>query len=418
MTDLPTKTDLTSSGTTETEFQSAIGDLYDFIAQLADTGTKESLSISADAITPSQGIVILDTEASDATDNLKNISNTNLGGKVLFIRPVSSARTIVLKHMAGGGGQLYLTAAADLSMTNSQQMIAFLWNSSSSRWEEFWRNWGLWLPSAADIAAAKVAFGFGTAAFVNTGNGIGDIPLNTSAATLAALAYLSTVGASQITDGAVTNAKLAGSINKNKLADDTAGSLLMFNASTHADLLLAGTGNLGKPLLGGGDGQPPAYGDFPASIGGWTEIANESLSTLSDKQITWAEGAYDSILVQCYFEATNALFGVIRCRVYNGSTWQTTGYSGMKDTTGQWNPFDGDNSHAAASHFVARFDGVKQATFIRQFASVMGVIDGVGSYQGVWRRDTPMAISGFEIMRGSGGSGSFGANARLRILGM
>lgn len=206
MTDLPTKTDLTSGTTTEADFQSAIGALYDYVSEIAVKGEKESVTISSGSITPSSGFLEVDTEATASTDDLTNIVPTNLGSQFIFLTNTSGARSVVLKHQSGGSGQLSLRDSADVTLRYTNQMICFSYNSSNSTWVEIFRNFGVYVPHSTDQVSARAMLGLTSAAITSLGTGSGQIPTVND---LGALAFLASVGSSQITDGAVSTNKLA-----------------------------------------------------------------------------------------------------------------------------------------------------------------------------------------------------------------
>lgn len=159
MTDLPTKSDLTSGITTEAEFQTAIGALYDVVKELAVLGPHQALTIASDTITPSVGQIIIDTEGSASTDNLSFILATNVGSKVIFIRTTSAARVVTLKHNQSGTGKLWLAGAADAVLYDPTYVVALYWNATTTRWEELWRNFGLLITQTAEATAIKTALG-------------------------------------------------------------------------------------------------------------------------------------------------------------------------------------------------------------------------------------------------------------------
>jgi hypothetical protein len=240
MTDLPDKTDLTSGATTEAEFQGAIGALYDYIQELVTGATPELNDIVLGEITPTSTFITVDTENDTSSDDLDNILFTNIGPKVIFVRSLSSARSVVLKHLAGGSGQLYLHGEADVTINNVNKLIVLYYNVASSRWEELWRNWGLHTPVAGDVADVKTTLDFGTAADVDTGTDPDEVPLNSQ---LGALAYLATINnAALLADLVITGAKIANAtIAVSKLANSTAGGVVGFNASGVATVIAPGT---------------------------------------------------------------------------------------------------------------------------------------------------------------------------------
>lgn len=260
MTNLPDKSYLTSGLTTEANFQSAIGSLYDYLSELVTGSTPTITDIVLGSITPTSSFITVDTENDTTTDDLTNMLTTNIGTKVVFMRSQSSARSVVLKHLAGGTGQFYLNTQVDVTLNNSSKMIAFVYNATSNRWEELWRNWGVFTPTAGDITNVKASLNMGTAANADVGSGSSQVPLNSQ---LGALAYLGQIASNtQIANGVIQGNHVANStLPIGKLSNHTANSLLGFNASgvpslitsaNNANHVLRGDMTFGVPPQAGG----------------------------------------------------------------------------------------------------------------------------------------------------------------------
>ena len=187
---LPDKNDIIDNATTEVEFQDAMSDLYDFVEQIALSGPAEALEIDASGvIVPTQSVVQIDTNNSAATDNLDLITTTSIGEKVIFIRSTSAARVITLRHNQSGSGKLWLNGATDVVLRSPTYCIALLWNATNSRWEELFRNFGLYVTDSSEITAIKTLLGLGTASAVDTGTDPTDVPQNSD---LGSAAYVDT----------------------------------------------------------------------------------------------------------------------------------------------------------------------------------------------------------------------------------
>lgn len=161
MANLPTKSYLTSSGTTEAQFQSAIGQLYDFLGQGFQSSGVESLTIASGVVTPTKACIMLSAETG-SVDDLTLITPTNLGEKVILVKAL---HTITLKHNQSGAGKLFLQGAVDLVLDNTNYTIALLYDSSTQRWNEVWRSFGIVCPSASAQTQARNALGLGSAAY-------------------------------------------------------------------------------------------------------------------------------------------------------------------------------------------------------------------------------------------------------------
>lgn len=222
MTDLPTKSFLTSTTTTEVQFQNAIGDLYEVVKQNFGLGPAEALTIASGSVTPTRGIVNVDTENGDPADNLDLIVPTSIGEKIIILSAVSAARPVTLRHNQSGTGKLNLRGAANVTLYDPTYTIALLWNATTSKWDELWRNFGLYTTQSSEITAIQTALGLGTAAYKNTGTSTGQIPLKENFGTaafvntgtssgqvplanqLGSLAFLSQVTNSQLDGSGVT----------------------------------------------------------------------------------------------------------------------------------------------------------------------------------------------------------------------
>jgi len=97
------------------------------------------LTISSGNITPIGGIHSVDTESDAATDDLANILTTNLPDEsLLYIRANNTARTVVIKHVATGAGQINLADSADLSLDDDLKWV--LLQRRGADWFEVFRD--------------------------------------------------------------------------------------------------------------------------------------------------------------------------------------------------------------------------------------------------------------------------------------
>jgi len=228
MTNLPIKTHLTSSLTTEAQFQAALGDVYDFINQLATAGVAEEHLLSADRFTPTKGYVVIEPESGAASDNCSGISPSSIGEKVLFLT-IKSGKTITLKHNVSGSGKLFLRGTADLIMTEPTQLLCLRYSSSTDTWYESFRNWGVYVPSSTDKSSARTALGLTEIATRTVGVDAGMIP---SVDNLGDLAFQDAVGTGLIANNAVTETKIAdGAIPVSKLKNGTIDTLVGYATS-------------------------------------------------------------------------------------------------------------------------------------------------------------------------------------------
>lgn len=120
---------------TKGEQKTALEDVRNVIAQLPGGDAEPTLTIAAGVVTATKGIHSIDTESAAATDDLTNILQTNLpDGSLLYVRCVSASRVVVLKHAAGGTGQLSLKGGADVSLNDTKKWV--LLKRSGALWEE------------------------------------------------------------------------------------------------------------------------------------------------------------------------------------------------------------------------------------------------------------------------------------------
>jgi len=140
MSVLPTVAYLTNPARTVAETQQAFSDWLSFIAQRMGGAAESELTIASGAVTPTTGTHQVDTEGDAASDDLASIVTTNLSVGLLLIRPVHADRTVVVKHAAGGAGQVMLKGAADFSMDNTDKWLML--QRSGDDWVEVFRSYG------------------------------------------------------------------------------------------------------------------------------------------------------------------------------------------------------------------------------------------------------------------------------------
>lgn len=163
MANLPATGDITALASNAAA-QVAFEALRDWLSQLP-AGPEVQLTISAGTITPAtrdQGSIKVETEAAAATDDLANIAQTNIqNGSELLLRAYDASHTVVVKHAAGGAGQILLQYDADFSLDDTDKWLRL--KRVGTDWIETHRCWGndplaqrqaLGFKATADIASA------------------------------------------------------------------------------------------------------------------------------------------------------------------------------------------------------------------------------------------------------------------------
>lgn len=141
MATIPAAGYISNAARTQSEIQTAWEDVIASVRQIPGAGQTElSLTIASGSITPagSGGVLVVDTEASAATDDLTNIVQTNYpDGSCILMRNNNNTRFVVLKHLAGGAGQISLDRAVDCTLDDTNKWI--LLERRSTSWFEVFR---------------------------------------------------------------------------------------------------------------------------------------------------------------------------------------------------------------------------------------------------------------------------------------
>ena len=153
MTTLPIAGFFTDPARLNSEAKQGHDDDIAVIRELLGGEAESTLTIAAGSVTPDRAIHAIDTEAAASTDDLANIDQTNHpDGRLLMIRAANASRTVVVKHLAGGAGQVRLADAADFPLDDADKLL--LLRRLGAQWEEITRAF------AADKAAARTFLGF------------------------------------------------------------------------------------------------------------------------------------------------------------------------------------------------------------------------------------------------------------------
>ena len=108
----------------------------DNVLTLASVPVYQSITIATDAITvsnPATEMVIVDTEAAAATDNLSTISGPTYEGKLLCLRTASNVRDVTVKHNVGN---ILLNGLADFTLDATADSLTLRYNTNLSKWCE------------------------------------------------------------------------------------------------------------------------------------------------------------------------------------------------------------------------------------------------------------------------------------------
>lgn len=90
-------------------------------------GTGNEKTISSGSITVDQTYHTVDTESNAASDDLESISGGTTNGTVIILRPVSTSRTVVVKHnFASTTNDIFLKSGSDYTMDDSTDTLALM----------------------------------------------------------------------------------------------------------------------------------------------------------------------------------------------------------------------------------------------------------------------------------------------------
>lgn len=127
MATIPAAGHISDSLRTEGEVKADLEAVIASLRQVPGAAAVElAAMISGGSITPAGagGIIVVDTEAAAASDDLANIIPTNYPDNAcILLRNANAARSVVLKHAATGSGQLLLSRSADAVLDDTKRWI-------------------------------------------------------------------------------------------------------------------------------------------------------------------------------------------------------------------------------------------------------------------------------------------------------
>lgn len=144
--------------------------LRNAFGQLIGVSPPAATTLSSDSFAPdTQGVYVLDTEGAAATDTLSTIAVTGVtDGQQIQIRGTSAARVVTVQHGSSSVGQITLSDAANLALSDTTMVLTLEYRSATTRWHEVSRQygnaksafrtyWGLAIGSAVQAYHANLA---------------------------------------------------------------------------------------------------------------------------------------------------------------------------------------------------------------------------------------------------------------------
>lgn len=105
-------------------FRAALTSFLAATKELLGAADEEVQIIGGGLITPSVASVAVDTEAAAPSDDLANIASTNMpAGRFITLRAADPARSVTVKHAAGGSGQVFLAGEADVVLREASEIV-------------------------------------------------------------------------------------------------------------------------------------------------------------------------------------------------------------------------------------------------------------------------------------------------------
>jgi len=145
LTALPAVGVLDGATTTTGQYQTAIAQVRQVIAEMLGGSSKAAVTLSANAFTPAagQGTFVVSPSVASSPDTLKNIAATNVGdGRVIMLTPASATGPITVHHANGGAGQILNMDAADFVLADPSQFCLYIYDSTAGTFTEIFRSYG------------------------------------------------------------------------------------------------------------------------------------------------------------------------------------------------------------------------------------------------------------------------------------
>jgi hypothetical protein len=115
-------------------------------AGLLNFATSTGLTIAAGSITSTQNWHTIDTEGAAASDNLDTIG-AGSGGQIIFMRTVSAARDVVIRH---GVGNIVCPGLSNITLGETSDLAMGIYDATLSKWI-------ITGSTSADYVAAQIA---------------------------------------------------------------------------------------------------------------------------------------------------------------------------------------------------------------------------------------------------------------------
>ncbi len=132
MTNLPARADIVDPNRTVAQAQDDRGDVRDVVSELRGGSGEETLTLAGDAITPTRATVRIDTEGQTATDDLRQIVQTNHpDGRELVLLAADPGRKVLVRNLSGGAGQIQTLAGRDVLL---QKRFCMIVRRVATRW--------------------------------------------------------------------------------------------------------------------------------------------------------------------------------------------------------------------------------------------------------------------------------------------
>lgn len=147
----------TATSPTQGAGKQALDDILKVLRESLGGAAESELTIATGSITPTGAQHSVDTEADAATDDLANIATTNHPeGRIIILRLQDAAHKVVVKHQAGGAGQITLIDGADLTLEKTDRT---LWlKRVGTDWQEIHKTpvWATQAEAEAGLISSKV----------------------------------------------------------------------------------------------------------------------------------------------------------------------------------------------------------------------------------------------------------------------